>query len=654
MSYLDFYHLSKEPFNVTPDPEFLYLSPSHKEAYGAFVYGITKRKGIIAVIGEVGVGKTTVLRSFLDSLNPNHVRTVYVFNSNLSFPHLIRTIFDDLGIEPKSQDIYEMVNQLHHFLIEEYTQGRNVVVIVDEAQNMPVETLENLRMLSNLETSKDKLIQIVLIGQPELEEKLKKHELRQLDQRIAVRANIFPLRQKESAEYIEHRLTKVRTKSEPVFSDSALRYIVKQSRGVPRTLNILSDNALITGFGYQEKPVTTKIVKEVVTDFRGVRKNNRKEIIAGIVAASIVLAALIWIAAGRLTPSPTPANVVTAPSPASDALRKDNEALNRLFQGREKEWQQMSQKVTEAKTQMDAKTKEVAALQSRLDTLLESQKQQQDQLEALRKQQGPAPRHDVGAVKKLQNQASRLENLRKQEEAKRTMALKDLAAARVRLKNLQKAQEAKKQAAQLEAAAKPPAQSSVSFPSHPTQYAQATPLAQKSETDPGAGITHEEAAPPVSSPALSTEAAQDSATDYKSVISENEIPDDSSKDKPAPTSESSDLQPSSESELHNLAPNEPADVESDAAIKPQIIKTVQPGYPRLAIMKRQEGTVILSVLVSENGNVSAVKVVQNAGGRTGLTEAAISAVEKWKFRPALKDGKRVRVWMTYPITFRLR
>ena len=191
--YLDFYHLKREPFQVTPDPEFLYLSPSHKEALAAIVYGVEQRKGIIAVTGEVGTGKTTILRSYLGQADPERLKSAYVFNPNVSFPVLLQTIFQELGIPPESGEASEMVDRFHRYLIEEYEKDHTVVLFIDEAQNMPVETLENLRMLSNLESSEDKLLQIVLCGQPELESLLGRNELRQLKSRIAVRANISPL-----------------------------------------------------------------------------------------------------------------------------------------------------------------------------------------------------------------------------------------------------------------------------------------------------------------------------------------------------------------------------------------------------------------------------------------------------------------------------
>jgi type II secretory pathway predicted ATPase ExeA len=269
--YLSFYQLNKEPFHITPDPEFLYLSPSHKQALGSVIYGIEQRKGFIAITGEVGVGKTTILRSYLDRAERERLKIIYVFNSNVSFGGLVKTIHRELGSIPReANNVYEMVDQLHAILIEEYRQDRSVALIIDEAQNMPIATLENLRMLSNLETSKDKLIQILLVGQPEFDLKLELHELRQLKQRIAIRCKILPLTREESLDYIKHRLTKAsRKKKSKVFSRGALSLIVKHSKGIPRMLNVLCDNSLITGFGYDKKVISPKIVKEVIADFAG-------------------------------------------------------------------------------------------------------------------------------------------------------------------------------------------------------------------------------------------------------------------------------------------------------------------------------------------------------------------------------------------------
>jgi general secretion pathway protein A len=170
--YLKFYNMKRAPFNITPGPDLLFLSPSHKEALAAVIYGVTTRKGFVAIIGEVGVGKTTVIRAFIEKTNRKTVRTIYIFNPNLSFSSLLKTVLRELGRPLATDDVSQLINQLHLLLIHEYKEVRNVVLVIDEAQNMPVETLENLRMLSNLETSTAKLIQIVFSGQPEFEQKL--------------------------------------------------------------------------------------------------------------------------------------------------------------------------------------------------------------------------------------------------------------------------------------------------------------------------------------------------------------------------------------------------------------------------------------------------------------------------------------------------
>jgi general secretion pathway protein A len=267
--YLNFYNLKKEPFQITPDPEFLFLSPGHKEALASIIYGIDHRKGFIAIIGEVGVGKTSVLRSYLEQADKENLKTIYIFNPNISFRGLLKTIFEELGLESVTEDPAEMLTRLYHKLIDEYKHKRNVALIIDEAQNMPVETLENMRMLSNLETSKDKLFQIVLVGQPEFEEMLNSKELRQLKQRIAIKTTISPLRKDECIAYIQHRLTKASLHGSTVFTQSALKKIISQSHGIPRIINVLCDNALITGFGYQKHSITARIAKEVIADFKG-------------------------------------------------------------------------------------------------------------------------------------------------------------------------------------------------------------------------------------------------------------------------------------------------------------------------------------------------------------------------------------------------
>jgi general secretion pathway protein A len=289
--YSGFFGFEKEPFHITPDPEFLYLSPSHKEALGVLVSGVERRLGFIAIIGDVGLGKTTILHSYLEQRHDFNITAIVIFNPRLSFEDLLKVIFADLELDSRGLDVRELQEKLHQFLIEEYGAGRNVVLIIDEAQNLPLDTLEQLRMLSNLETGKDKLLQIILAGQTELEELLSRPELRQIEQRIAVRAKLAPLTRKESLDYIRFRLSKVSPKpGARVFTRMAMRSIVKYSGGIPRKINIICDNALITALGYQRMPVTRRMVKEVIKDFEEIEPKG----------ATIGLSWKIWISVSAL------------------------------------------------------------------------------------------------------------------------------------------------------------------------------------------------------------------------------------------------------------------------------------------------------------------------------------------------------------------
>ena len=252
--YLDFFNLSAEPFSVTPDPDFLYLTPGYREALATVIYGVEQRKGFVLLVGEVGTGKTTILRASLAALLRRKVKPVYIFNAALSFDELLRTILREP--DDSTEPVDKLLNKLHRRLVFEYKNGNNFALIVDEAQNMSIETLEQLRMLSNMETNKNKLLQIVLAGQPELDTRLDQHELRQLRQRIAVRATTGNLDRAQSLDYIRHRLSKVEQDDvDSVFEQGALKHIVKAAQGNPRVLNMLCDNALISSYGVQQRPV---------------------------------------------------------------------------------------------------------------------------------------------------------------------------------------------------------------------------------------------------------------------------------------------------------------------------------------------------------------------------------------------------------------
>lgn len=291
--YEKFYNLTREPFHITPDPRFLFLSEGHKQALASMVYGIEKRKGFVAITGGIGVGKTTIIRAYLEKAAAANLKVIYIFQANIGFVDLVKTIYREFDLKLATNNLADMVNGLHLALIEVYRQGKTVVIIIDEAQNMPVETLENLRMLSNLETPTEKLIQVVLVGQAEFDDLLERHELRQLKQRIAIRTHILPLSAEDSFAYIQHRLSVAGLDNSSIFDKGALDVIVKEARGIPRKLNILCDNALITGYGYQKNPVTAGIAKEVVRDFAyeyHPRPVSRKWLKAALISLVIIIA----------------------------------------------------------------------------------------------------------------------------------------------------------------------------------------------------------------------------------------------------------------------------------------------------------------------------------------------------------------------------
>ena len=334
--YTAFYELKQEPFHVTPDPEFLFPSPSHKEALAAIIYGIEQRKGFVAITGEVGVGKTTILRSYLDFADRKDLKLIYIYNSALSFEDLVTTLLQELGIPERPPSTFQAVTRLHEELIEIYRKNQTVVLIIDEAQNMPVETLESLRMLSNLETVTEKLIQIMLIGQPEFDEMLQQHRLRQLRQRIAIHARIGALNLEDSIAYLEHRLNKVALGTKPVFTKNALRLVAKASQGIPRNLNILSDNALITGFGYQVRPVNTKIVKEVLTDRQIGRVERQpawrpiKWYSAAAAATAAAALAIFFVLRANITDRSEDAHAGAAPGSATERPQSPDRAMARF------------------------------------------------------------------------------------------------------------------------------------------------------------------------------------------------------------------------------------------------------------------------------------------------------------------------------------
>jgi type II secretory pathway predicted ATPase ExeA len=266
--YERYYQLDRRPFDVTPSPRCLYLSKSHKEALAALIYGVTERRGFIALIGEVGTGKTTLINAALERLSEN-VRTAFIFNTDVSFNEILNMALVEFGLSDGEEHLSKVtaLNRLNKYATKQFSEGANVVLIIDEAQNLDFQTMENLRLLSNLETSKYKLVQIVLSGQPELDEILRTHELRQLAQRINLRRYLLPLSEPETYEYIQQHLEEAGRKDGKLFDKRTLRLIWRYSRGVPRKINMLCDNALLIGYGLDKKKITESVVREAIKDF---------------------------------------------------------------------------------------------------------------------------------------------------------------------------------------------------------------------------------------------------------------------------------------------------------------------------------------------------------------------------------------------------
>ncbi len=265
--YAQFYGLRESPFALTPDPRYLFLSEPHKEALASAVYGVQERKGFVLILGEVGTGKTTLIRHLLGRFGPN-IRSVFVFNPAVSFTELLQLMLRDLELPCPSVRRVEMIDTLNDYLLKEAAAGRYVVVIIDEAQHLSPAVLEEVRMLSNLETARGKLIQILLVGQPELGEKLGRPELRQLRQRISLVAELKPLGYEDTVQYITHRLEVAGRDGGGVFSRRALKTIFRASGGIPRLVNVICDKALVLGYGAGSPVIKSKIIKEVLKDWK--------------------------------------------------------------------------------------------------------------------------------------------------------------------------------------------------------------------------------------------------------------------------------------------------------------------------------------------------------------------------------------------------
>jgi type II secretory pathway predicted ATPase ExeA len=265
--YKKFFGLKENPFNVNPDPRYLFLTPHTQEALACLTYGIETRKGFILLTGEVGTGKTTLINKTLEWLHKERVFTAFVFNPRLSVSQFFDFMMADFGIPCESHQKGQMLLKLNQWLLDRYRAGERAVLVVDEAQNLSPQMLEEIRLLTNLETSTEKLLQIVLAGQPELEHKLNQPELRQLRQRITLRAKTRPLTLEETQGYIEERLRIAGADNPDIFSPEAVAMVHRYARGIPRVTNLLCEHALVSSFADQKNPVPGEIVEEVARDF---------------------------------------------------------------------------------------------------------------------------------------------------------------------------------------------------------------------------------------------------------------------------------------------------------------------------------------------------------------------------------------------------
>jgi len=263
--YEKFYDFSEKPFNASPDSKFFFPSAKHLEALNRLIYAINEKKGFVVITGEIGAGKTTVYRTLLNKLDLN-TKVAVITNTHLTAKELIAEILDELEIEYQGGTKQKLLSQLNHYLIRQLSEDMKIVLIIDGAQNLTPKVLEEVRMLSNLETEKEKLIQIILVGQPQLKAKLEHPRLAQFKQRIAVYYHLYPLTKEEVQRYILHRLSLVSSNGLDIFSPGAVDLIYQHSGGIPRLINLICDSALLSGYIYETKSVGEEIVKAVVKE----------------------------------------------------------------------------------------------------------------------------------------------------------------------------------------------------------------------------------------------------------------------------------------------------------------------------------------------------------------------------------------------------
>lgn len=265
--YKEFYGLRANPFNVNPDPRYLFLTRHTEEALACLTYGIQSRKGFVLLTGEVGTGKTTLINKLLEWLRLQQVATAFIFNSKMNVPQFLDYMMADFGIPCESKEKSQILLRLYNWLLDRYRAGETAVIIVDEAQNLSEEVLEEIRMMTNLETFTEKLLQIVLVGQPELEQKLKQPQLRQLRQRLTLRAKTHALTLEETRAYIQQRLRIAGADGREIFEPEAMTAVHRYAAGIPRVINLVCEHCLVSAFVDQQKTISAAVVDTVARDF---------------------------------------------------------------------------------------------------------------------------------------------------------------------------------------------------------------------------------------------------------------------------------------------------------------------------------------------------------------------------------------------------
>ena len=340
--YSEFFGFKELPFSITPNPRFIFLSKNHREAFAHLLYGINNHVGFIELTGEVGSGKTTILRALLGQLDDEKHRTALIFNPRLSADELLRSVCREFGVQGGDGSIDELLHSLNHFLLKESAAGRTVVLVIDEAQNLEPAVLEQIRLISNLETNTHKLIQIVLSGQPELGKVLEQDDLRQLSQRITVRFHLHPLDFEDLQAYIDHRLEIAGGWRAVTFTPGALKRVFKYSQGLPRLINVLCDRALLVAFTEETREISSRLVAKAIKELRREATSSRGRWLWQ--AAAVVVAAMALIFAGFLIgqqTQPVPQKPVVRPATAqqtAETARRIQEAFSKqLMQRSEQE-----------------------------------------------------------------------------------------------------------------------------------------------------------------------------------------------------------------------------------------------------------------------------------------------------------------------------